>query len=135
MKSKAQLFILVASLILVFDLLGCIASRLLHFSYTYLQMGSSALYTLSGYLGFRYRRELVGGLQAGLIAGLTDSTAGWALSAAILSQLGSPEPRPTIFLISIVVPLVTLVGGLCGLAGAAVAKGISLMEKDPGAVQ
>jgi hypothetical protein len=129
MKNKTQLFISVASAIIVFDVVGSFASRLLHFDYGSLMAVTFGLYMLCGYLGFQYR-QFLGGFLAGLVAGVADSTAGWALSAAIHPYMRYPQPRPTIFMVSVVIVFVTLVGGFFGFTGAVFAKGISLARAD-----
>jgi hypothetical protein len=128
MKNKTQLFISVAA-ILVFDVVASFASRLLHFDYGSLMWVTFCLYMFCGYLGFQYR-QLLGGFLAGLVAGAADSTAGWALSAAIHPYMRYPQPRPTIFMVSVVIVFVTLVGGFFGFTGAVIAKGFSLMRAD-----
>jgi hypothetical protein len=129
MRNKRQLFISVASGIVVFDVAGSFASRLLHFDYGSLMSVTFGLYMVCGYLGFQYR-EILDGFLAGLIAGLADSTAGWALSAAIHPYMRYAQPRPTIFTVSLTIVFVTLVGGFFGFTGAVIAKGISLMRED-----
>jgi hypothetical protein len=129
MKNKTQLFISIASTIVVFDVAGSFASRLLHFDYGSLMSVTVCVYMVCGYLGFQYR-EILGGFLAGLIAGLADSTAGWALSAAIHPYMQYPQPRPTIFTVSLTIVFVTLVGGFFGFTGAVIAKGISLVREE-----
>jgi hypothetical protein len=129
MKSQTQLFISVSSAIVVFDVAGSFASRLLHFDYASLMWVTFCLYMACGYLGFQYR-QILGGFLSGLIAGLADSTAGWALSVAIHPYMRYSQPRPTIFAVSLTIVFVTLVGGFFGFTGAVIAKGISLMSED-----
>lgn len=129
MKNKTQLFISVASAIVVFDVAGSFASRLLHFDYASLMSVTVFLYMACGYLGFQYR-QILGGFLTGLVAGLADSTAGWALSVAIHPYTRQPEVRPTIFTVSVTIVFVTLVGGFFGFTGAVIAKGISLMRAE-----
>ena len=129
MKNKTQLFISVSSAIVVFDVAGSFASRLLHFDYAGLMGVTFCLYMVCGYLGFQYR-QLLGGFLAGLMAGVADSTAGWALSTAIHPYTRSPQPRVTIFMVSVVIIFVSLVGGFFGFTGAVIAKGFSLMRAD-----
>jgi hypothetical protein len=127
MKNKTQLFISVASVIVVFDVVGSFASRLLHFDYGSLTWVTFCLYMALGYLGFQYR-QLLGGFLAGLMAGLADSTAGWALSVAIHPYIQPSQTRPTVFTVSATIIFVTLVGGFFGFTGAIIAKGFSLMR-------
>src|SRR5438270_6426311 len=129
MKNKTQLFISVASMIVVFDVAGSFASRLLHFDYGSLMWVTFCLYMACGYLGFQYR-QLLGGFLAGLIVGLADSTAGWALSAAIHPYMRGPQARLTVFAVSLTIIFVTLVGGFFGFTGAVIAKGFSLMRAE-----
>jgi hypothetical protein len=129
MKNKTQLSISVASAIVVFDVVGSFASRLLHFDYGSLMWVTFCLYMACGYLGFQYR-QLLGGLLAGLMAGLADSTAGCALSVAIHPYIQPSQTRPTVFTVSVTIVFVSLVGGFFGFAGAVIAKGISLMRAE-----
>ena len=129
MKNKTQLFISVASAILVFDVVGSFASRLLRFDYGSLMWVTFCLYIVCGYLGFQYR-QMLGGFLAGLMAGVADSTAGWALSAGIHPYMRGPQARPTVFMVSVVIIFVTLVAGFFGFVGALIAKGISVMSTD-----
>src|ERR1700737_3370936 len=108
MKNKTQLFISVASAIIVFDVVASFASRLLHFDYGSLMWVTFCLYGLCGYFGFRYR-QLLGGFLAGLMADLADSTVGWALSTASHPYMRDPQPRPTIFMVSVVIVFVNIV--------------------------
>jgi hypothetical protein len=80
-----------------------------------------------GYMGFQYR-QLLGGFLAGLMAGLADSTAGWALSVAIHPYIQPSQTRPTVFTVSATIVFVSLVAGFFGFAGAVIAKGISRMR-------
>jgi hypothetical protein len=127
MKSKEQLFLFVACLIVTFDVLASFASRLLHFNYDSLIWVSCCLFALCGYVGFRYGR-LLGGFLVGLIAGLADSTLGWVLSTLIHPYMSSPDTKLTVFNVSVGVVFVTLVGGFFGFIGALVANGISLLN-------
>lgn len=129
MKNKTQLFVSVASTIVVFDVVASFASRLLHFDYGSLMWVTFCLYMACGYLGFQYR-QLLGGFLAGLMAGLADSTVGWALSVAIHPYMQDAQPRPTVFTVSATIVFVTLVGGFFGFTGAAMAKGMSLMRAE-----
>ena len=132
MRTKKRLFLTVACLIVLFDLAGSVASRLLHFDYSQLAAASFCLYGVCGYLGFKYQR-IVGGFLAGLMAGLCDSTLGWALSRAIQPYVRYPQPRLTVFVVSVTVLVVTLSGGFFGLTGAVIANGIRLLqEAEPG---
>jgi hypothetical protein len=127
MKNKTQLFISVASAIVVFDVVASFASRLLHFDYGSLVWVTFCLYMVCGYMGFQYR-QLLGGFLAGLMAGLADSTAGWALSVAIHPYIQPSQTRPTVFTVSATIVFVSLVAGFFGFAGAVIAKGISRMR-------
>jgi hypothetical protein len=129
MKNKKWVFLFSASMIVVFDVLASFASRLLHFNYASLMWVTFCLYGLCGYPGFQYG-QLLGGFQAGMVAGLADSTLGWALSAAIHPYIQTSQTRPTIFTVSLTIVFVTLVGSFFGLTGGVIAKGIGLMRPD-----
>lgn len=132
MKSKSHLFLTVVCLIVLFDLAGSSGSRLLLFDYSKLTWVTFCLYGFCGYLAFRYH-GILGGFQAGLIAGLCDSTLGWALSTAIGAYMPHPVPHWSVFVVSVTVVFVTFVGGFFGFTGAVIAKGLSLIgEAEPG---
>lgn len=128
MKNKLQLYLSVVSLIVGFDVVASFVSRWLHYDYGALTWVSFCLYMLCGFWGFQYR-QFLGGFLAGVMAGLADSTVGWALSALIHPYLRYAQPRPTMFTVSTTIVFVTLVvGGFFGFTGAVIAKGMSLMK-------
>src|SRR5262249_48371122 len=103
-------------------------SRVFKFDYSSLAWGSRAVYVLCGYLGFEYR-HLMGGALAGLMAGVTDSTLGWALSAAVGPYMKTPQPHLTVPLVSIVIVIVTLEAGFFGFVGALFRWPVSHLQK------
>ena len=113
---KAKLFLTVAGAVILFDALASLASRSLSFNYANLVWVSLCLYLASGYFGCKYH-DFLSGILAGSIAGLSDSTIGWALSAAIGPDTTS-HPRPAPLSILIVIVIVTTTGTLFGLLGA-----------------
>ena len=127
MNDKARLFFLIASIIVGFDAAGAFASRLLHFDYGDLIPVTFCLYGFCGYLGFRDER-LLGGFLAGLMAGMSDSTLGWAASTAIHPYTKEPNSPWSVLLVSSTVVVVTLVAGCVGFIGAVISSGISLMQ-------
>jgi hypothetical protein len=127
-KNKAQLYLSVVCLIVLFDVAASFASRWLRFDYTSLAWVSLCLYAVCGYLGFAYRR-LLGGALAGLMAGVADSTIGWALSAAIQPYMRVEQHRPTIVLVSITIVIVSLEGAFFGFIGALVRWSISRLQE------
>ena len=117
MKSKAKLFLTVACVVILSDALASVASRSLSFNYTNLVWVSLCLYLGSGYIGCKYH-DFPTGVLAGTVAGLSDSTIGWALSSAIGSNIMSDQPRHTPLSILIVIIIVTTTGTFFGLLGA-----------------
>src|SRR5229473_2751041 len=109
MKSETRFYICIACLIILFDVAGSLASRWFHFDYANLRWLFRCLYAGCGYFGFAYRR-LLGGILAGLVAGLTDATVGWLVLVAIGPYLPFAQPHPSVALIVTVVVGVSLYG-------------------------
>jgi len=106
MKKRVQFYFIVASVIVLFDLVASIISRTLEFDYTKLGWVSWGLYFAAGYFGCKYF-DFLSGVVAGLVAGLSDSTIGWAVSSAIGPYIPFAQPRYTVLLILIVVIIVS----------------------------
>ena len=121
MRNKARLFLTIACVVILFDVAASFASRSLRFNYGNLIWAFWCLYLASGYFGCKYH-DFRTGVMAGLIAGLSDSTIGWALSHAIGPYLPSRHPPLTLLLISVVVIIVTATGTFFGLIGALFGK-------------
>ena len=93
MNNKTQLFISVASGIIVFDVVASFASRLLHFDYGSLMWVTFCLYMICGYLGFQYR-QLLGGFLAGVMPAVRDENQDWRVTPLrIQLQDGRFPPR------------------------------------------
>ena len=82
MKNLVKLYLIIAFTIIIFDIVASFASRTLRFDYTDLALVSWGLYVASGYFGHKYY-SILGGVGAGGVAGLTDSTIGWAASIIV----------------------------------------------------
>ncbi len=121
MKNKALFYVTVFCVIVVFDLIASLASRSLAFDYTKLAPLSLLLYCAAGYFGCKYH-GFIGGVMAGLAAGVADSTAGWALSSAIGSYVPQARPPHTLLKVLLVVAVVSLTGVILGSVGAALRK-------------
>ena len=114
---KIQFYLVVAGVIILFDVVASIASRTLKFDYTSLVWGSWCLYIAAGYFGCKFYGFL-GGAIAGLAAGLADSTAGWMLSSVIGPNIPFTQPRYTLLLVGLIITIVTLKATFVGLIGA-----------------
>jgi hypothetical protein len=121
MRNKGRFFLTVACFIILFDVVASFASRSLRFNYGNLVWASWFLYLVSGYVGCMYY-DFRAGVVAGLIAGLSDSTVGWALSSFIGPYTTRPHPSPSSLTISLVIVIVTTKGVLLGLVGALLCK-------------
>jgi hypothetical protein len=117
MRDKIQFYLAVAGAVILFDVVASFASRALEFDYTSLVWVSRCLYIASGYFGSRFY-GLWGGVAAGLIAGLADSTAGWMFSSAIGPFIPFEQPAYTIPLIVVVIIIMSLKGAFFGFIGA-----------------
>jgi hypothetical protein len=110
--------ILVTILVVVgFDAVGSLLSKLLQFNYTDLVWASLLIYVASGFWGAR-RRGFTFGILLGAIAGLVDSTIGWFVSTWIkpFSRTGIPPISTELMLIILIT--VTVTGLIFGLVGA-----------------
>jgi hypothetical protein len=121
MKKRIQFYLVVACVIVLFDLIGSVMSRTLVFDYTKLGWVSWGLYFAAGYFGCKYF-DLLSGVVAGLVAGLSDSTVGWAVSSAIGPYIPFTQPPYTLLLILIVVIIVSSKSTFLGLIGALFCK-------------
>jgi hypothetical protein len=117
MRTKTQLYLSIICMIVLFDCAGALASRWLHFDYTKLIWASLCLYILSGYWAVDLQ-GLKGGVIAGLVAGLADSTIGWALSSAIHPALTIQQRHPSDVTIIFTIWFVTLLAIPFALMGA-----------------
>ena len=115
--NKTQFYLTVAVGIVLFDVVASLASKTLSFDYTGLVWVSRCLYITSGYFGYKVY-GFWGGVLAGLVAGLADSTAGWMLSSAIGPYIPYAQPVYSPLLIMVVVLTVSLKGTLFGCVGA-----------------
>lgn len=116
-KNKARFYLAIAALIILFDVVGALASKSIGFDYTKLSWISLGIYFLSGYFGCKYYGVL-GGLIAGLVAGAANSTVGWALSSMIQPYIPSARPNYPFSLILDIIVSVSLKATFFGLIGA-----------------
>jgi len=121
MKKRIQFYLIVVFVIVMFDAVASAVSRTLIFDYTKMAWFSYMLYVAAGYLGCK-SFDIAGGILAGLIAGLADSTIGWLLSSVIGPFIPFAQPRYTPLLISVVIITVSIGGALLGLVGALLFK-------------
>jgi hypothetical protein len=113
--------ILVAILVVVgFDAVASLLSRLFQFDYTNLVWLSLLIYVAAGYWG-AHRRGFFFGLLLGLLAGFIDSTIGWLIST-LIRPWGTELPSVSVSLGLIVVPVVTALGFVFGFVGAGLCR-------------
>jgi hypothetical protein len=101
--------------VLLFDAVGSLVSKQLGFSYALIIPGSLLIYGTVAALVAR-RRDWLLGLLAALAMGLTDLTAGWAVSWFI--GAGKPEGGFTFMTVVGAVMTVSVLGALAGAVGA-----------------
>jgi len=125
MQRLLKIYLTVIVLVVLFDVVGSIASRLLLFDYTKLFWMSWCIYFIAGFVGYR-RLGFLSGAAAGLIAGLGDATFGWFLSSAIGPYLPNrTQQQYGIVIVIITIVIVTILGAFFGLVGALVSKLLS----------
>src|SRR5882672_1724154 len=120
MTFKKKILITIA-VVVGFDVIASLASRLLQFDYTNLVWVSLAIYLAAGYWG-ALRRGFLFGLLLGALAGLTDSTIGWWVSTMIrpFSRMGIPPLGLSLQFIILII--VTPLAFGFGLVGAGICK-------------
>jgi hypothetical protein len=120
MTFKGKILVTIA-VIVGFDAVASLASRILQFDYTNLVWVSLVIYLAAGYWG-AHRRGFLFGLLLGSLAGLADSTIGWWLSTWIrpFSRTGIPPLGLSLQLIVLIT--VTALGFVFGLVGAGLCK-------------
>jgi hypothetical protein len=116
MKAETRFYLALVASIVLFDVAGSLASRMLKFDYAALVWPWRFLYLLAGYFGFNYIR-LAGAVLAGLVAGIADATIGWALSAAIRPYLPFTQATMSVRTIMFVVVFVSLQAAFFGFVG------------------
>lgn len=120
MTFKRKIFVVIL-VVIGFDVVASLLSRLFRFDYTNLVWVSLLIYLAAGYWGAHYRGFMFG-LLLGSLAGLIDSTLGWFVSTAI-GPFSSSEIPPVSYSVGrIVIPTVTLLGFVFGLVGAGLCK-------------
>jgi hypothetical protein len=77
----------------------------------------NVLNAIPGYLGCKFY-GLLGGILAGLVVGISDSTIGWALSSVIKPYISFEQPDYTFPLILEIIASVSLGASIFGLIGA-----------------
>jgi hypothetical protein len=117
MKKRILFYLIVAGVIVLFDLVASVISRRLEFDYTKLAWVSWGLYFAAGYFGCRYF-DLISGVVAGLVAGLSDSTLGWAVSSAVGAYIPFTQPEYSPLLVLIVIIIISVKSTFLGLLGA-----------------
>ncbi|MDQ3131761.1 MAG: hypothetical protein M3Q99_13505 [Acidobacteriota bacterium] len=116
MKNKFQYYLLVGITIVIFDVIASFASKILEFDYTALAWVSLCLYALAGFVGCK-SFDFSSGVIAGLIAGFSDSTLGWAISSAIQPHIPFDQSSYTFPLIAEIIITVSITGAFFGLIG------------------
>jgi hypothetical protein len=123
-KNKLQFYGALVVMIVLFDVAASFWSKSFGFDYSGLAVVSLILYFIAGFLGCRFD-GLSGGVLAGLVAGLADSTLGWWLSSLIKPNIQFEQPVYTLPLITEIVFIVTAEATLVGLIGAVCYFGIN----------
>jgi hypothetical protein len=117
-KTKALIIFL---LVIAFDAIASLLSRLLEFDYTNFMWISFLIYVAVGFWG-AFRQGFVYGMVLGAIAGLTDSTVGWSISRMIGPFIHHKMPPLNPIVIVITIVFVTLTAVALGSVGAVLCK-------------
>ncbi|MEP6912074.1 MAG: hypothetical protein ABI923_04930 [bacterium] len=122
MQRHLKFYSVVIVLVVLFDVVGSIASRIFQFDYTKLFWVSWCIYFIAGFIGYK-RLGLLGGIAAGFVAGLGDATLGWFVSTAIGPYLPNRPQQPYgIVIVMIAILIVSILGAFFGLIEAVVSK-------------
>ena len=116
MRNKFLYFRVVASTIVIFDVIVSFASKILEFDYTTFAWVSLFLYAAAGFFGCKFF-NFPTGVIAGLVAGFVDSTLGWAISSFIKPYISFEQIPYTFPIIVEVIITVSLTGALFGFIG------------------
>jgi len=108
-------------LVIAFDAIASLLSRLLQFDYTNFVWISFLIYVAVGFWG-AFRQGFGYGMILGAIAGLTESTIGWYISRMIGPFIHHKMPPLNPIVIVITIVLVTLTALGFGSVGAALCK-------------
>jgi len=117
-KTKVLIIFLV---VIAFDAIASLLSRLLQFDYTNFVWMSFVIYVAVGFWG-AFRQGFVYGMLLGAIAGLTDSTVGWFISRMIGPFIQPKMPPLNPIVIGITIVFVTLLALAIGSVGAVLCK-------------
>jgi hypothetical protein len=120
MTFKKKILITMA-VVVGFDVVASLASRLLQFDYANLILASLAIYLGAGYWG-AHKRGFLFGLLLGALAGLTDSTIGWWVSTLIRPYSSMGIPALDLSLQFIILIIVTPLAFGIGFVGAGICK-------------
>jgi hypothetical protein len=120
MTFKKKILVTIA-VVVGFDVVASLASRLLQFDYTNLILVSLAIYLGAGYWG-AHKRGFFFGLLLGALAGLTDATLGWWVSTLIRPFSRMPIPPLSLSLQFIILIIVTPLAFGFGFVGAGICK-------------
>ena len=117
MKARIAFYLTIAITVVAFDVMFSLVSKALQINYVDFIFGSWILYAAAGFFVCRYL-TFPEGILGGAVAGLSDSTAGWAVSSLIGPYMSQPQPDLSPVLILIVIVVVTGSGAFLGLVGA-----------------
>jgi hypothetical protein len=129
--NKFVFFILIGLMMVLFDTMASVISRAIQIEYSWFIFGSFFLYFLAGFLGC-WLLSFSHGLLAGLVAGLSESTLGWAVSLWIGPKtIADPADITVLFavLVIVVAMFMSSVIGAVGSAAALILK--KLTRKEP----
>ena len=121
MKRRIKFYLIVVGIIVVFDAVAAGASRTVRVDYTKFVWVSYILYVAAGYFACKYF-DLLSGIVARVVAGLSDSTVGWLLSSALQPYIPIAQPKYTPLIVCVVITTVSLTATCFGLVGSLIFK-------------
>ena len=119
MKDTVQIILIGVAAVILYDVVGSLASLSLGFNYQWLVFGSLVIYSVVGYFSGK-RKNAAFGFLAGALMGLVDSTLGWYISWIIGPGKSEIEMDATMILGTIAI--VTILAALFGLIGGFAAR-------------
>ncbi len=122
MKDTVQIILIGVAAVILYDVVGSLASLSLGFNYQWLVFGSLVIYSVVGYFSGK-RKNAAFGFLAGALMGLVDSTLGWYISWIIGPGKSEIEMDATMIIGTIAI--VTILAALFGLIGGFAARTVN----------
>lgn len=119
-RASFSSFILVAFVMVIYDAAASAVSRFAGLEYSYFMFGSLLLCVLVGFF-VSWRTSFVWGIAAGFVAGLAESTLGWAVSLWVGPTTAIAQEAITTDLILFTIFVVTMSSMFFAAVGSSIA--------------